>query len=67
MYSTTLADRACIRKEYLKLFNCVQIVCIRKEYLKPFNCVQMICIWMEYLISYNYVKRKTLKKRHKKM
>ena len=29
-----------IRLEYLKLYNCVQIICIREEYLISYNCVQ---------------------------
>ena len=28
------------------------MICIRWEYLKPYNCVQIICIKEEYLISY---------------
>ena len=27
------------------------IISIKGEYLKPYNCVQIICIWQEYLIS----------------
>ena len=29
-----------IGQEYLKLYNCVQIICIRKEYLLSYNVVE---------------------------
>ena len=38
--------------EYLKLYNCVQIICIKNS----FNCLQMIAI--TYLKLYNYLKTK---------
>ena len=35
-----------------------EIISIRKEYLKPYNCVQIIWIRLEYLISYYNVQKK---------
>ena len=34
----------CIRYEYLKVYNCVQIIYIKLEYLVSYNCVQIIYI-----------------------
>ena len=42
------------------------IISIRQEYLKPYNCVQIICIRWKYLISYNYIQKTFKKQLHKK-
>ena len=41
------------------------IISIREDYLKSYNCVQIICIRLEYLISYNCMQKTLKKQQQK--